>query len=457
LKPRLLFAFGLGVILLVAGVVSAQQSVSSSLTLSHAVQIALEKNPQRKAALADTHLALADLRQARSRFMPKLSFAETATRGNDPVYVFGSRLRQQRFTAADFALNRLNTPRPYGNFSSRFSGQWNVFDSFATWHRLSGARNMNDAAKHALDRADQEIIFRVVNAYYQVLLTNKQVDVAQQAVKTAQAIGDRSQARVDAGLGVESDLLNSKVRIAERQQELIRASNDVALAKAELNSAMGLPLDSQVEPSETLAEPAQGAPNLADAEKSALENRSDLKQLESEQAAQNQGIAAANASFGPRVNVFASWEADNPTFLSGGGGNNWLGGVELQFDLFQGGAKRAQLERERAMGERVSAMRQSASDRALLEVRRAYYDLDSSHKQLDVARATVAQAQESLRIDQNRYENGLTTITELLSAEDATRRSLTDYWQALYRTHISYAGLELACGTLSPHSPVVTP
>jgi hypothetical protein len=32
---------------------------------------------------------------------------------------------------------------------------------------------------------------------------------------------------------------------------------------------------------------------------------------------------------------------DNPTFLAGGGGNNWLGGIELQIDLFQGGAKRA--------------------------------------------------------------------------------------------------------------------
>ena len=42
---------------------------------------------------------------ARSFLMPHLSFSETATRGNDPVYVFGSKLRQQRFTEADFALN----------------------------------------------------------------------------------------------------------------------------------------------------------------------------------------------------------------------------------------------------------------------------------------------------------------------------------------------------------------
>ena len=57
------------------------------------------------------------VRAARSFLMPHLSFSETATRGDDPVYVFGSKLRQQRFTQADFTLNKLNSPLPFGNFS----------------------------------------------------------------------------------------------------------------------------------------------------------------------------------------------------------------------------------------------------------------------------------------------------------------------------------------------------
>ena len=63
----------------------------------------------RKAAVADTRVSSADVREARSVLMPRVTFSETATRGNDPVYVFGSRLRQQRFTADDFSLNKLNT------------------------------------------------------------------------------------------------------------------------------------------------------------------------------------------------------------------------------------------------------------------------------------------------------------------------------------------------------------
>jgi outer membrane protein len=85
---------------------SFAQSVPAPLTLHDAATIALEKNPLRKAALADTRAAYADVQTARSFLIPHIDFSETAMRGDDPVYVFGSRLRQERFSQADFALNK---------------------------------------------------------------------------------------------------------------------------------------------------------------------------------------------------------------------------------------------------------------------------------------------------------------------------------------------------------------
>ncbi len=436
---------------------SAQQDHPSPLTLQQAVNIALEKNPLHKVALADTKAVSADVREARSFLMPRITFSETATRGNDPVYVFGSELRQRRFTKADFALNTLNSPLPMGNFTTRFAGSWNLFDSFASWHGINLAKKMTEAAGQQLDRTDQEIVFRVVRTYYQVLLAAKQLEVAEHAVKTAQAIMDRSQTRFDSGLVVQSDLLTAKVHMAARQQELIRARNNLEMARAELNTAIGIPLDTPAQPSEALAERALPVPVLQEVEKQALVKRPDLKRVQSEEAAQRQSVAMAKSAFGPRVNAFAGWEMDNPTFVAGGGGNNWLGGIEVQFDIFQGGAKRAELSRQRALEEKVAAMKQVASDGVRLDVRRAYYNLDSARQELEVARAAIAQAQESLRINQDRYDSGLTTITDLLGAEETTRRSQTDYWEAVYRFHTSYADLELASGNLNPQSPVVMP
>jgi len=441
-----------------AGTMSSQSTPEASpVSLQQAASIALEKNPLRKAALADSKAASAGVREAQSFLMPHVSFSELASRGNDPVYVFGSKLRQQRFSTNDFALHQLNTPLPFSNFTTRLGGTWNLFDSFASWHGVTRAKEMNTAVAHQLERTDQEILFRVVQSYYGVLLGGKQLEVAEQAEKTAKSIMERSQVRFDTGLVVESDLLSAKVRLASREQELIRARNNLALAHVQLNTAMGVPADALYQPADSLAERALAVAPLADQERQALTTRPDLKRIEAQQSAQELSVAIAKSSFGPRLNAFAGWEMDNPTFLAGGGGNNWLGGIELQIDLFQGGAKRAALSRERALAEKIAALKQAANDAVRLEVRQAYYDQDSSRQQVEVARAAISQAQESLRINQDRYDSGLLTITDLLGAEEAARRSQADYWQALYQFHISFANLELASGTLNLQSPVVMP
>jgi len=444
-------------VLLIAGIAAGQEKTRASpLTLAQAVNVALEKSPQRKMALAETRAAAADVKEARSGLLPRIGFSETATDGNDPVYVFGGELRQQRFTAADFALNALNRPTPFSNYATRFDGDWNLFDSFATWHSVTRAERMKDAAGRQLERADQEIIFRVVDSYFHVLLAKKQLEVAEQAMKTAEAILGRSKDRYESGVVVQSDYLSAQVRMAARKQELILAQNELALARAQLSTAMGVPTMNEFEPTDTLAEKSFPLTSLDEIEQKAVGNRPDLKRIRAEESAQKESVSMAKSAFGPRVSGFAGWEADNPTFAAGGGGSNWVAGIQLQIDLFQGGAKRAQLAHERAIEEKVAAAKEMATDAVRLEVRRAYYDVDAARQQVDVVRASVTESQESLRINQNRYDSGLATITDLLASDEAARRAQADYWEALYRYYTGYANLELASGTLDSQSPAVT-
>ena len=449
-KVAFLFAFALLTLTL-----SIPSLAQTPLTLPQAVSIALEKNPLRKAALADQKAASAGIKEARSVLLPKIVFSESATRGNDPVYAFGTRLRQGRFTADDFELNRLNYPTPIGDFTTRFSGQWTLFDSFANLLTVRRAQKMQEAATRQLERADQEAVFRVIDAYCGLLLSMKQEQLADQELKTAQSMLEDSHNRFQSGLVVESDYLSSQVNSASRQQQLIEARNAVAFARAKLNNALGVPVDSPYAPLDALSEKVFPAPALDESEKRALEARPDLKRVLSEEAAQADGVKLAKAAFGPRVNAFGSWQLDNPTFVAGGGSSNWVVGAELQLDLFSGGGKMARLSREKALQEKAAAFRQAYTDGVRLDVRRAFYDHDAARQTLEVTRASVAQAEESFRINQNRYNGGLTTITDLLRAEDATRKVRTDYWESVYRYQITFANLELATGTLNSQSPVV--
>ena len=434
---------------------SAFAQAPTPLTLSQAVSMALEKNPLHKAALADTRISVAAVRESKAPLFPKIMFGENVTRGNNPVFAFGSKLNQQRFTAADFALNKLNFPTPLTNWSSRFSGQWSLFDGLQSWYGVKRANLAQQASDQQLDRTDQELVYQVVQAYYGVLLAQKQWEVAQDGVKTAEATEASSRARVESGLAVQSDLLSAQVATASRKQELIQAQNALALARTQLALALGMPSDTEYEPQQSLHDRSLPPAKVQELETQALEQRPDLKRLDLGYEAQSKSITMAKGAFAPRLNVFGSWETDSPS-PGWNGGSNWIAGAELQFDLFDGDSKRAHLAREKATRDRIVAMRDAARDGVRLEVRKAYYDYDAARQQVEVARGAVAQAEESLRINRNRYEGGLTTISDLLRVEEAAHRAQADYWQAVYRVQTSYAGVELATGTLTPSSPVVT-
>ena len=307
-----------------------------------------------------------------------------------------------------------------------------------------------------LERIDQELVFHVVQAYYGLLLAQKQLDVAEQSRTTSQSVLDEAKNRFDTGLVVESDFLSAQVNAATRQQDLIRAHNGVNMAQAELGIALGLATSSSFKPAEALNEKQPQVQALTDLETAALAQRPDLKRIRSEEAAQEKSVSIAKSSFGPKLNAFASWETDTQNVFSNGG-NNWIGGVELKIDLFSGGANRATLAQQKALQERVIAGRQTYENQVRLDVRRAFYDFSSSCQQVEVARASSAQAKESLRISQNRYDSGLATITDLLQVQQAMTQSQTSYWNASYQCHTSYAALLLATGSLNSRSLLVTP
>jgi outer membrane protein len=440
---------------LLLGSVSAVEAQSQpTLTLPNAVAVALEKNPARKMALAETQIAGAQVNFSKSSFFPRINFTETATVGDDPVYAFGTRLRQARFTAADFALDSLNHPDPISNFSSRIGGQWTLFNSFANKFQLRSAKSMEDSAKKQLTRADQQVIFQVIESYYGIALANKQAALAEQTVKTARSVLDSSKARVEAGTSVESDALSAQVNLASRQQDLIQARSALDLSFTQLETALGARIAPGQQPAVTLTEQKFSTAPLEETETRALQQRPDLQATASQLDAQQNSVKAAKAAYGPRLDVFGSWQADNNSFAANGS-SNWITGAELKIDLFAPD-REARLSMEKATLSKMEAGRKMAEDSVRLDVRRAWFAHDAAGQMLEVSRSGVKQSEESLRIMRDRYETGLATITDLLRAEDADRTARTNYWQAVYRYIVSYAALQLASGDLSQQSPVVT-
>ena len=151
------------------------------ITLERAVGTALAKNPVLKAAQEETVAARAQTNQVRAAQYPRVDFSQGFTRGNNPVYVFGTLLTQRQFTAANFALSTLNTPTPLDNFQTRLEGQMLLFDWGRTRQRVGGAKRMETAAEFEAEQARQDLILRLVRAYYGVVVARENLAAAREA------------------------------------------------------------------------------------------------------------------------------------------------------------------------------------------------------------------------------------------------------------------------------------
>jgi len=445
----------LGWILPITGVLLAvgPGAGAQSLTLRQAIDRALGQNPQVESAHADVQAAGAAAGMAKTALLPELGFVEDISRGDDPVYVFGVELRQQRFTQADFSLNSLNRPSPVGNFATRFTGQWRLFDGWATEDRMHAAQLGARSAEQMSGAVDQGIVLQVVEAYQAVLYAQRQIEITQHQEQTAEALLHDAQAHVKAGLAVDSDLLAAQVNLAERRQERIAAEGGQETAWAELETVMGA-AGAEAPGSRPALQPleAKDFPDgvLADDIAAGLKARPDLQALRSAIDAQRSAASAAKADLLPQIGAYGNWEADRGTF-AGSGGGNWVAGVQLSLDILPL-AKRARLRQQQAMQQKAEAQEQSAALQIRLAVERAYTGHQTAQLMVATARAAVDQSTESLRILRNRYNAGLATMTDLLRAGDAQRQSQIDYWRAALGNTVSYAALLYATGRLTPDS-----
>jgi outer membrane protein len=434
-------------LVLVSCMIPAGIRAQEPLTLRHAIQIALKQSPDVDVARAEVEEAKASASVDRTQYLPQVGFTEDITRGSDPVYAFGTRLRQQHFTQADFAVDALNKPEPIGNFATRISGGWLLFDSFRTQRSVQGADLMRKSAASAAKAVDQKVVLDVVQGYQRVLYAERRLEIARHELETAEAILSSVDDHVKAGLAVESDRMSAQVSLASRKQGMIAAQGDLDLAWAELRVAMG----KQDLKSSTLRPIEQRNFPNADLQQelgTATKNRHDLAALTDGQSAQAAAERAARLSFGPRINAYGNWEDDRQS-PGGQGGNNWVAGVQIGIDILPF-AKRAQLAKERAIKARVDAQLAAYRQQVMLQVNQAHIQRQTAQQSLDTARAAIDQAAESLRILKNRYEAGLATITDLLRAEDAEREAQTNYWHAVYGNTMAYAQQLFATGTLTP-------
>jgi outer membrane protein len=424
-----------------------------TLTLSAACERALKDNPLVRMTLSGRHIADAQLREARAGWFPLLQFGETFTRGNNPVFVFGSLLEQSRFTQANFDLHALNNPEPLSNFRTALILRQTLFDQLQTYTRVTQARLGQRQADLQKTMVEQQIRFEVIRTYYGVLVAHARKGVTEEAVKMAESDMKRIQDRFKSGLVVESDLLAAEVQLAEFRQQQIDSQGDVAIAYAALNTVLGLPVETLQKVSGELEEKRFETVNQEELVRLALLQRPDYLQAGYNVLSNKEGVAGAKKEYLPRLDIFGNYGLSGNDLSSGS--TDYTISASLTFNIFDPG-RSARIEKAKAAESMATAGQERLANEIRLEVVRAYQQHISARGRLAVAGQVIEQATETHRIVQNRYREGLTTITEVLRSETALLRSRLNLIAARSDHYVSYAHLLLSTGKLTDIQPFVS-
>ena len=426
----------------------------SNLSLTDAVRLGLERHPAVEASQANKNAAQNRFREAQSAYLPKVSYSESYYSSNNPVFVFGSLLNQGQFRQQNFDLKLLNNPNSVNNFQSKLSFGQTIYDFGSTKSAVRAAELGGMAAAEDERRVRMVIISSVAGAYFGAVLAKERLGVADEAVRSAEADLKRAETVRAAGMSTDADVLSIRVHLSEAKERQIQATYAVDVAGSALNDALGLPLDSAHELSTPLSAASLKQVEQDRLAKGAAESRPESREAAlATEMAEAQSAGARSALF-PVISAQAVIESDRGTFATRGGAN-WLAGLSLNWNLFSGFAAQSRKQETEQLARAARALQKRIDSQVQLEVRRAYADWRAAQERIGVAEAAVSMAAESLRITRNRYEAGLTTITELLRNETVYHETKTRHLEVIYQQRLAAAALELAAGTLSGDSDAI--
>lgn len=424
------------------------------LSLREAVRLALRENRSVAAASESSQAAAARVDQARGGKLPKLNYSESFARGDNPVYVFGSLLTQHQFGEQNFAIGPLNRPDFLNNFQSQLTVDQVLYDGGQTRRAVKSADLGRQLTDEEARSVQMEVIAGVARAYYGSVLAVESLKTAEQAVHSAEADLRRAETIRAVGMSTDVDALSIRVHLAGVNEQRIRRAADLEVAHAALNDALGLSLDAQHALSTPLTPAAVPEASLDGLEHDATQQRPEARQTRLAATLAATQADAARASLLPQVGFRAAFEADRERFVTRGGAN-WLAAVTLRWNLFNGFADKARIAEAGHAVRRAEAETERTDSAVRLQVLRAYADLRAAGQRIEVAKAAVAEAEESLRITQNRYEAGMSNVTDLLRTETAVLESRTRHMAAVHDQRVAATMLEFAAGRLSADSEVL--
>jgi TolC family type I secretion outer membrane protein len=413
---------------------------AAALSLSVAVDLALCRNPGTRSAWASAQAQAAALGSTESAWLPTVTGTGSESR------VYGEHV--------DVNGNNVSTPQNTGDAAITLS--WTIYDFGARSSRVKSAHRLLDAAAATVSSVAQQTVLAVVESYYGVVAA----DAMLLAAKATEDAGARSLdvARALRAGGVTSlaDVLQAETAYDEAVLTRVQSEAAAKSSHGALAVVIGAPadqplrLDAEAVPAEV---PMLNA-RMADLMAEAARQRPDLAAALAQRDAAEANVSMARATGRPSISFQAGRNFADTT----GTANQRYDqvGIYITFPIFNGFSTAYGVRQAQALLESSEANADEVRLNVSLGVWNAYYSLESGNQQLAATATLTKTAADNSQVALGRYQSGVGTIIDVLTAQAAAATARQLRITAEYGWQVARAQLALALGRLSGTEPLST-
>lgn len=412
----------------------------SVLSLDKAIALSLTNSHQLKISLAKIAEANADLREAKNRQLPDFKIS-------------GSYLR-----LAEANVNlKMKTGENGGGFTSPAINQavygianltLPIFAGGRIRYGIESSRYLAEAANLDADNDRSSVVLNTVQAYVNLFKAFESVQLVQENLQSSQSRDTTFGNLERNGLMARNDLLKSELQTSNIQLTLLDAESNLSIAKINMNLLLGRPEDAPLSLDTTFFTNAPSVESFDSYYARAFENRKDLQALDYRKKAAAVGTKAARAELFPSIAFTGGYiTADIPGLLTITNAMNV--GLGVQYNLANIWKKNTTIEKSKARETELAETGAMLNDQIKLEINKSYQNYLLNTKKISVVEQSVAQAKENFRITQNKYNNGLETLTNLLEADVSLLQANLNERFAKADAVLSYYQLLQTAGILS--------
>ena len=425
----------LGIVALALQVLIGVAFAEEILSLERCINLALANNQDLKIAQKRIVESKGKKQEAFGNFLPTLSASGSYTRLKESPKMsvsFGGYEETFELGPEDLYSTQLTLRQP-------------LFAWWKIYHGDKQARLDYMLVNEEYKQVKNNLIFEVKRAFYNVLLARQFVIIAKEGIDVTDSHYRTTRALYKEGRVSDYDVSRAKVQLVNNQTELIKAKNNLKLAREELSFLLNTKLEEDWEIKGDFPLEKREV-SLEDALGKAFAERSEIRQLMIQEEVGKVSIKLARAENRPNLDFLANYQYTNPFYNREEWGESWNVILSLNFPLFSGLSNMGRVKQAKAGLEQVKILRSQVEQRIKLEVRKAIFDMEEARERIEAQKENVELARANLKIAEERHRLGLMSEIELRDAQLSLTQAETDYFQALYDYNVASAFLDKAVG-----------